>query len=223
MICIILLVVILIWFQISPRDLTPNLNKLDVTNLRIEPFSDWKSSQLFFTVTNVYDSPITVIGSRLNGVNFHYIDFELPPGQTKDGNIILNGLNIQNSSSYDVKLTFTHEDGQYSSYSQTITHKKYSPGFIIMDANLTITDSNSVVYVVELQNTGNIPMVSAKILIDNYQVSLSLEKWLQPKDKITLDTSISLPFQKGTSWNIELEATYAEGSTFSATNIFTFQ
>ncbi len=87
----------------------------------------------------------------------------------------------------------------------------------------TIKDSNSVVYVVELQNTGNIPMVSAKILIDNYQVSLSLEKWLQPKDKITLDTSISLPFQKGTSWNIELEATYAEGSTFSATNIFTFQ
>ncbi len=107
MICIILLVVILIWFQISPRDLTPNLNKLDVTNLRIEPFSDWKSSQLFFTVTNVYDSPITVIGSRLNGVNFHYIDFELPPGQTKDGNIILNGLNIQNSSSYHVKLAFT--------------------------------------------------------------------------------------------------------------------
>ena len=223
MICIILLVVILIWFQISPRDLTPNLNKLDVTNLRIEPSSDWKSSQLFFTVTNVYDSPITVLGSRLNGVNFHYIDFELPPGQTKDGNIILDGLNIQNSSNYDVKLTFTHENGQYSSYSQTITPKKYSPGFIIMDANLNITASNSVVYIVELQNTGNIPMVSAKILIDNYQVSLPLEKWLQPKDKITLDTSISLPFQKGITWNIELEAIYAEGSTFSANNIFTFQ
>ena len=223
MICIILLVVLFIWFQISPRDLTPNLNKFDVTDLRIEPSSDWKSSQLFFTVTNVYDSPITVIGSRLNGVNFHYIDFELPPGQTKDGTIILSGLNIRNSSSYDVKLTFTHDDGQYSSYTQTITPKKYSAGFMILDSNLNSIDSNSAVYYVELQNTGNIPMVSAKILIDNYQVSLPLEKWLQPKDIATLDTSISLPIQKGITWNIELEATFAEGSTFSASESYTFQ
>jgi len=223
MICIILIVVIFIWFQISPRDLTPNLNKFDVTDLRIEPSSDWKSSQLFFTVTNIYDSPITVIGPRLNGVNFHYQDFELPPGQTKNGNIILNGLSIKNSSSYDVKLTFTHDDGQYSSYSQTITPKKYSQGFMILDSNLNITEPNTSVYYVELQNTGNIPMASAKILIDNYQVSLPLEKWLQPKENATLEASISLPFQKGITWTILLEATYAEGSIFSVTEAYTFQ
>ncbi len=223
MICIILIVVIFIWFQISPRDLTPNLNKFDVADLRIEHSSDWKSSQLFFTVTNIYDSPITVIGSQLNGVNFDYQDFELPPGQTKNGNIILNGLSIRNSSSYDVKLTFTHEDGQYSSYSQTITPKKYSPGFMIVNANLNITDSNTAVYYVELQNTGNIPMVSARILIDNNQVTLPLGTWLQPKDIAPLEASLFLPIQKGATWTIELEATYADGSNFSATQAYTFQ
>ena len=136
--------------------------------LKIEPSYDWQSSNLKLSVTNTYDSPITAIGSKLNSVNFGYEKLEIPPGQTQDVILPLNNLAITNSTKYDSQLTFTFDDGKYQIYSESIITKKYAGSFIINGQSLNAT-SNSTNYTVTIQNTGNIPLVSLKYTIGNYE------------------------------------------------------
>ena len=167
---------------------------------------------------------MNVIGSNVNGKSFGYSTFEVPPGQTKDISLQLHDLPITNSTSYDAKLTFTFEDGVYQVYEQTVTPKKYSPGFIIKDSDLTPTSSNSIMYNVTLQNTGNIPMVDAKVIVNGaYQTPLHVADRLEPKETVSFSAEISLPFKIGDKWTVEIEAVFIEGSTFSAESSFSFK
>lgn len=54
--------------------------------------SNWLSSNITLTVTSTYNSPLMVIGSKVNGVSYGYIDLEIPPGQTKNVALPLNNL-----------------------------------------------------------------------------------------------------------------------------------
>jgi hypothetical protein len=190
-------------------------NKMEISSIKIEPSFDWKSSNIKLTVTNTYNSPITVIGSKINGANFKYIEVEVPPGQTQDVVLTLNNLVITNSPTYDTKLTFTFDDGQYQVYSESITPKKYIGSFIINGQTMNAT-SNSTTYSATIQNTGNIPMINAKCTISTYEKSIPLEQNLMPKSTTSLNFEIPVTFEKGTTVNVTLEATFAEGSTMAA-------
>jgi hypothetical protein len=50
----------------------PNIPKkiVEVSDLTIDHGSDWSNCNLNFTVTNLYNYPVTVIGSQVNGVNY---------------------------------------------------------------------------------------------------------------------------------------------------------
>ncbi len=195
--------------------LPQSASKMEVASVQIEPSSDWRSSNIKLTVTNTYNSPTTVVGSRINGVNFGYSTLEIPPGQTQDAVLSLSNLVITNSPTYDTQLTFTFDDGQYEVYSQTITPTKYAGSFIINGQSMNAT-SNSTIYSATIQNTGNIPMINAKCTIGNYETSMPLIQNLMPKNTITLNFEVPFTFEKGSIVNVSLEATFAEGSTMSA-------
>ena len=224
MISAILLVTVFIWFGLSPSYFAPESNKFAITDLRIEPDLSWTSSNIFLTVTNTYNSPISVVGSRVNGKNFGYSTIEVPPGQTKDITLRLNGLPITNSSSYDASLTFTFDDGKYQVYERTITPKKYGPGFLTHGTErLNASSNNEVFYSVTLENTGNIPMVSAKIVInDSYETPLPFVKRLESKENATFQTIITFPYKDGDVWDLSIEATFADGSIFWSKTRYTF-
>ena len=196
-------------------------SKMQVSNLKIEPSSNWQSSNIRLSVTNTYNSPITVIGSKVNGINFGYIEIEVPPGQTQNAALPLSNLLITNSTVYNTDLTFTFDDGQYEVYSDVIVPIKYVGAFAINGQSMNGT-SNSTIYSVTIQNTGNIPLVSTKCTIENYVTSLPLKGNLMPKNTITLDCEIPLTFDKGTSALVTLEATFAEGSTVSSKTAYSF-
>jgi hypothetical protein len=218
------LVILIDGFLLFPDSFTlpqsGSKSKIEISNLKIEPSNNWQGSNIRLTVTNTYNSPTTVIGSRLNGENFGYTKFEIPPGQTQDVILPLN-LKINNSTNYDTELTFTFEDGEYEVYSPSVTPTRYVGSFIINGQSLNAT-SNSTVYSVTLQNTGNIPLVSLKCTIGNYESSLPLAQNLMPKSTITLNDIIPIVPQKGATYTIILEATFAEGSTFSAKSSYAF-
>jgi hypothetical protein len=108
------LVVLLTAFFLVPDlfTLPQGENKIEIASVKIEPSSDWKSCIIKLTATNTYNSPTTVIGSKINGVNFGYSKLEIPPGQTQDAVFLLNNLAITNSTSYETRLTFTFDDGK---------------------------------------------------------------------------------------------------------------
>lgn len=201
--------------------LPQSASKMEISSIKIEPSLDWKSSNIKLTVTNTYNSPTTVIGSKINGVNFGYSKLEIPPGQTQDAILPLSNLVITNSPTYDTKLTFTFDDGKYEVYSQTITPTKYAGSFIINGQSMNAT-SNSTIYSATIQNTGNIPMASAKCTIGNYETSVPLGQNLMPQNTTTLNFAIPLTFEKGVIVNVTLEATFAEGSTMSANTSYKF-
>jgi hypothetical protein len=195
-------------------------SKIEISNLKIEPSINWQGSNIRLTVTNTYNSPTTVIGSRLNGVNFGFSKFEIPPGQTQDVVLPVN-LKINNSTNYDTELTLTFEDGQYEVHSESVKPTKYVGSFIINGQSLNAT-SNSTVYSVTLQNTGNIPLESLKCTVGNYESILPLAQNLMPKSYTTLNAIIPLIPQKGESYTVTIEGTFAEGSTFSAKTAYAF-
>jgi hypothetical protein len=195
--------------------LPQSANKIEIASVNIEPSSDWKSCIIKLTATNTYNSPTTVIGSKINGVNFGYSKLEIPPGQTQDAILTLSNLAITNSTTYDTKLTFTFDDGKYEVYSQSITPKKYVGSFMINGQSMNAT-SNSTIYSATIQNTGNIPLVSTKCTIGNFETSVPFGQNLMPKSTTTLNFAIPLTFDKGVVVNVTLEATFAEGSTMSA-------
>jgi hypothetical protein len=195
-------------------------SKMDVADLTIEPSYDWHSSNIRLNVTNTYNSPITEIGSRLNGVNFGYIKLEVPPGQTQ-AVVLPIGLKVKNSTNYYTKLTFTFDDGQYEIYSASLSSKEYVSAFIITGEYLNAT-SNSTSYTETIQNTGTIPLVSAKFTIGNYESSLFMNQNLMPKTYTTLNATIPEIPQKGETYNVILEATFADDSTFSEQSTYLF-
>jgi hypothetical protein len=191
--------------------------KLEVSDLKIDHSNDWSSCYIRFSVSNFHNSPITTAGARVNGVNYDYSNLTIPPGQTQDASINLNDLIITSSPNYDIEITFTFNDGQYQTYSESVLPPKYVGGFNFNYQTLNVTASNNTVYSVEIKNTGNIPIVSAKYTIDNYESSLPFHGDLMPKNAATFNNQpIPIPFQKGAAYLIIYQVTYADRSIDSA-------
>ena len=201
--------------------LPEDLGRIKVSNLKIEPSANWHGSNISLTVTNTYTSPVTVVGSNVNGVNFGYIKLEIPPGQTQDTNLPLNNLAITNSTAYDAKLTFTFENGQYETYSKVITPQKYT-ATAVMD-KIAYSMTNETFVSITFHNTGNIPLTAAKIILGNYETTLPLTHALKPTESAVFENqTINGIFQNGINYPAKYEFTFAEGSVFYATNTVIF-
>jgi hypothetical protein len=86
----------------------------------------------------------------------------------------------------------------------------------MINGQLMNATSNSTIYSATIQNTGNIPLVSTRCTIGDYETSIALDQNLMPKSTTTLNFAIPLTFEKDAIVNVTLEATFAEGSTMSA-------
>jgi hypothetical protein len=224
-ICAITLVIISTAYFFFPDAFTfpaiESKSKIEISNLKMEPTNNWQSSSIRLIVTNTHNSPITDIGSRLNGLNFGYLKIEIPPGQTQDVILPVN-LKINNSTSYDTDLTFTFDDGKYEVYSVFVTPTRYVGAFIITGQSLNVTSNTTTTYSVTLQNTGNIPLLKVKCVIDNYESLQTLPQNLIPKSTATLNFTVPFIPQKGSTYSVTLEATFAEESTFSTKTSYIF-
>jgi hypothetical protein len=211
---ILALTVGLLFFREKPK--TPEI--VEVSDLNIDHGSDWSYCHLNFTVTNLYNYPVTIIGSIVNGVNYGYSNLTVPPGQTQDESITLLHLVITSSTNYNTTLAFTFGNGQYQLYSQSILPPKYVGSFFITDESLNVTSSNATIFSVTIQNTGNIPIVSANYTIGSYQSSLPLYGNLMPSNIAVLDGQpiLSSSLQIGLTYSSTIQVSYADGSTSSA-------
>jgi hypothetical protein len=208
------LTVVLLFFQEKPK--TPEI--VQVSDLNIDHGSDWSYCYLNFTVTNLYNYPVTIMGSILNGFNYGYSNLTVPPGQTQDESLILPHLVVTSATNYNTTIAFTFSNGQYQVYSQSVLPPKYVGDFFITDESLNVTSSNSTIFSATIQNTGNIPIVSANYTIDNYQSSLPLYRNLMPNNIAVLNGQpiLSSSFQEGVNYLITIQIGYADGSTSSA-------
>lgn len=186
---------------------------VEVSNLKIDHDASWTNCLLSFSVDNLYNSPIIAVGPKVNGVNYAYSNYSVPAGQTVDETLIILKLVITNSTNYNVTVAFTFDNGQYQVYSQNILPPKYVGSFFITDESLILTPFNYTVYDLNIQNTGNIPIVSANYTIGNNQFSHNFNENLMPKNTVLLSQTMnSTSFQTGSTYSITLQVRYADGS-----------
>lgn len=146
-----------------------------------------------------------------------YSNLTVPSGQTQDESLILKNLVITSSTNYNTTIAFTFGDGQYQVSSQNVLPVKYVSSFFITDESLIVTPFNNTVYDFNIQNTGNIPIVSANYTIANYQFSHNFYENLMPTNTVLLSQPIySTSFQTGSTYSISLQVRYADGSTSNA-------
>ena len=206
-----------IFFFLQEKPNTPK-QIVEVSNVTIDHGIDWSNCKLNFTVTNLYNYPVTAMGSTVNGINYGYSNLTVPPGQTQDESFILPHLVITSSTNYNTTLAFTFGNGQYQVSSQSVLPPKYMNAFFITNQSLTKTWSNNTIFSVTIQNTGNIPIVSVNYTLGNYQSLLPLQRNLMPQNSAVLNDQpiLSNSLQTGITYLISLQVNYADGSTSSA-------
>jgi hypothetical protein len=219
---ILVLAIWLLFFQEHSNPTNP-FSKLEVTNLKIDTSSDWSKCYVNFTVYNRYNSPIIAIGQIVNGINYGYSDITVPAGQTVDESLAVQNLKITNSSSYQIILTFTFDDGNYEDYSQTVYPPQYVAAFSIFREYFTYKEPNSTEYSLTIKNDGNIPIESANFTISNedhmviYQSdSISLGHTMGSlEEELTSQPIPYSSFQSSYIIYITVQVKFADGSTQS--------
>lgn len=197
-------------------------SKANIADFNMEPSGNWQNCIASFTITNLYNSEVTVIGSEINGDNFGYLEIKVPPGQTKNASIPLNGLIITKSNSYETELTITFDDGSYEVYSQTFAPPKYA-GAAMMDKISYNMVNNQTFISVTIENTGNIPLTKFRLTMGDYQTLIDLETAVKSKDQIQLTNEpVTGKFDLHTNYPVLYEFIFADESIFSATNTVTF-
>ena len=211
-----------IWTLFFRSHSVPPFPKLEVTNLKIDTSQDWSVCYVTFAVYNRYNSPIIAIGQIVNGINYPYADIMVPAGQTMDETLTIPQLKITNSSSYHIIITFTFDDGYYEDYSKTVYPPQYTGAFSITNQSLTLNDDNSTEYSLEIQNTGDIPLINANFTIANesnivvYQSDLISLGNLMTNNTKTLTRTIDYAvFQNGSTFHTVVQVKFADGSTQS--------
>jgi hypothetical protein len=220
-----LIIALVLAITVALISLKPDLffqgDKVDVSDLIIDHGTSWLDSQVKFSVTNLYTSAITEIGINANDVNYGYSTQRVPAGQTQNEVFPLSGLAITNSASYNIELTFTFDNGQYTKVHEVISPPKYVSGAIIDDVSFTMTNETFVS--ITFRNTGNIPLTDAKIKLGDYETVLPLSHPLVQNESAIFDKKlISGTFQNEVSYPAKYTWTFADGSTFTATNSVTF-
>jgi hypothetical protein len=192
--------------------------KVKIVNLHFSPSNDWKSTIASFTITNLYNSKITVIGSEVNKANYGYSEITLPSGQTRNATVNLNGLVITKSSNYAVTLTVTFDDGQYEIYSQNYTPYKYVGSVFLETSVLQLIDEKAFLSLTA-KNTGNIPLSRLNITVNSVGTSVGLIQFISPEEFLNLDMRpIDGTFNSGTSYPVQYTFIFADESTIIATS-----
>lgn len=197
-------------------------SKVEVSNLHFSPSKDWKNTVATFTITNVYTSKITVIGSEVNQVKYGYSDFILPPGQTKNATINLEKIVITKCGNYTVDLTVTFEDGQYEIYSQNYVPPKYTGASIVENISMSLLNDQAFLSL-DATNTGNIPLKIFKITVGSSPSIFTLANYVMPQDNLHLEKELLTgTFHTGISYPILYEFVFADESTFTGNSSVIF-
>jgi hypothetical protein len=170
-----------------------------------------------FTVTNRYNSYLTTVGLTVDEANYGFSAIEVPAGQTQDECLSLGNEILYSSTTYNVRLTFTFADGTYQDYSSSYTTPVLKGQAQVTSAYLTL-DTSLAMFSLTIKNTGNLPITSAKYVVDdnpNFQSSLPVYPTLMPDQTVTsgMQLSVSWGFQAGMAYPITIQITYADGST----------
>jgi hypothetical protein len=190
-----------------------------VSELKIDHSADWLNCYLYFAVTNLHNSPLTTIGSRVNGVNYGYstlqTSLQVPPGQTQNESLLLQNLVITKTSNYEVELTFTFDDGQYQVYSQSISSEKYVGAAFITNESFIVW-VNETVLSLTIQNTGNIPITNIQYTTENITSAFSMKSDLMPKNTGVFKSELfGYIYRIGDLFPVTFQVTYADQSTTS--------
>jgi hypothetical protein len=98
--------------------------KIEVSNLKLDYGSglfDSREAKLSFAVANRYNSHLLAIGPAIDEVNYGFFNWGIPAGQTSEVILGLPDMNLTSSTTYNVKLTFSFQDGKYYDLSASVT------------------------------------------------------------------------------------------------------
>jgi len=169
-----------------------------------------------FTVKTLHNSYITYMGLSVNGVLQGFQDLQIPPGQTEDESISLKDVILSSAKTYHIEITFTFKDGSTQNYSGDYTTPQFKGQAQILSSSLQRSEFNNTEYYfgIELQNTGNLPMVSANCSIEGCPWSTGLYVMYLKTDMSMKGGGLLLDYgwEDGKAYSVTVQVTYFDGS-----------
>jgi hypothetical protein len=167
-----------------------------------------------FTVKNLHNSYLTTVGLSVNGVNQGLQTLQVPPGQIQDESISLKNVPLSSVTAYPIEMTFTFGDGSYQTYSESYTTPQFKGQAQVTRASLTVGVFLAN-FQIEIQNTGNLPITSAKFWVEGYQFDTTLvASPLMPGETARSGWSLAnLGWEVGQTYSVTIPITCLDGST----------
>jgi hypothetical protein len=173
-------------------------------------------SVLRFTVRNLYSSSLTTVGITVDGVNYGMSTLQIPAGQMQEESLSVKNMVLSSSTTYAVGLTFTFADGSYQTYSGSYTTPQFKGKAQVTRSSLILSGLlQAPSFSLTLQNTGNLPITSAKYWVQNYQFesSLPIAGALMPGETVTGGWSLLITYEVGQAYSVTVQVTYIDGTT----------
>lgn len=203
-------------------------------NLSYDPQHSNIDPALNVTIKNTHSSELINEGVTVDGTSYGTTYFLVPQDQTRNMTFPLRSLNLASSKTYEVQLTFNFTDGKQQSYSESYTTPQFKGQAQVNNSSLTVPQSNDnssstiddffrvegvSVFLLTIQNTGNLPITKIDCTVDNQNQSLVVIGLpVMPKDTVTgwewlwLGTGSVEP-QTGTVYSVTIKLTYVDGNT----------
>jgi hypothetical protein len=191
--------------------------KIEVSNLKIDYGRTWYSdfqSTIYFRVKNLYSSQLTTVGLMVNGVNYGLSYLQVPSGQTVDWSGPLPNTAITSSSRYEIEMTFTFADGTYQTNSESYTTPEYKGQIQMTTVSLTLS-TYLYYFHVEIKNTGNLPIMSAKYVFFGGFEGFFSPLYAASGDTLVGGETLGLrgSMVVGSAYPVTIRVTYIDGST----------
>jgi hypothetical protein len=191
--------------------------KIEVSNLKIDYGRTWYSdfqSTIYFRVKNLYSSQLTTVGLMVNGVNYGLSYLQVPSGQTVDWSGPLPNTAITSSSRYEIEMTFTFADGKYQTNSESYTTPEYKGQIQMTTVSLTLS-TYLYYFHVEIKNTGNLPIMSAKYVFFGGFEGFFSPLYAASGDTLVGGETLGLrgSMVVGSAYPVTIRVTYIGGST----------
>jgi hypothetical protein len=192
--------------------------KIEVSNLKIDYGRTWYSdfqSTIFFRVKNLYSSQLTTVGLMVNGVNYDLSSLQVPSGQTVDWSRPLPNTAITSSSRYEIQMTFTFVDGTYQTNSESYTTPEYKGQIQVTTVSFTRAGTYAYNFHVEIRNTGNLPIFSAKYVFFSVFEEFFIPLYAAPGETLSGGKGVSNfdTIVAGSAYPVTIRVTYIDGST----------
>jgi hypothetical protein len=200
-----------------------NARKFEVTSMEltygpqtISGFTITGSVQpvIKFAIRNLHNSYLTTVGLSVNSVNQGLQTLQVPPGQIQDESISLKNVALSSVTAYPIEMTFTFGDGSYETYSGSYTTPQFRGQAQVTHSSLTVGPFLAN-FQIEIQNTGNLPITSAKFFVEGYQFeTIIVASPLMPGETARSGWSLgNLGWEVDQSYSVTIPITCFDGST----------